>query len=264
MLTVGATDLRGRQIEEYSSQGPTQDDRLKPDLSAPTNEVVASYARGFSGTSGAAPVVTGAAALVLQANPSLSNAQLKAFLLQSAIDLGEKGPDIVYGAGRLLLPPPEGVDPDAGNVLGSDDDEEGIIIGGDADEVVATVTDVKTQFNVKVRGVVGLGINASFTLQNYSGKRLAVVAVFTDTNGDALPSALEDYTLFDTIATGRIVEVRGRNNRFDNVGLFIPNTAFRNIKEARIQFFVAIYDLTNEDDAPILGVSDPIALRLRR
>ncbi len=264
VLTVGATDLRGRQIEEYSSQGPTQDDRLKPDLSAPTNEVVAGYERGFSGTSGAAPVVTGAAALILQANPSLSNAQLKAFLTQSVIDLGEKGADIVYGAGRLLLPPPEGVDPDAGNVLGGDDDEEGIIIGGDEDEVVATVTDVKTQFNVKVRGVVGLGINASFTLQNYSGNRLAVVAVFTDLNGDALPSALEDYTLFDTIATGRIVEVRGRNNRFDNVGLFIPNTAFRNVKEARIQFFVAIYDLTNEDDAPILGVSDPITLRLRR
>ncbi|MCS6870114.1 MAG: S8 family serine peptidase, partial [Anaerolineae bacterium] len=31
-LTVGATDLRGREIEEYSSQGPTRDDRLKPDI----------------------------------------------------------------------------------------------------------------------------------------------------------------------------------------------------------------------------------------
>jgi subtilisin family serine protease len=49
-------------------------------------------------------VVAGAAALVLQANPSLSNAQLKAFLMQSVIDLGDKGADVVYGAGRLMLP----------------------------------------------------------------------------------------------------------------------------------------------------------------
>ncbi len=255
VLTVGATDLRGNEIEAYSSQGPTRDDRLKPDISAPTNEVVPGYDRGFSGTSGAAPVAAGAAALVLQANPSLSNAQLKAFLMQSVIDLGEKGPDIVYGTGRLMLPPPEGVDPDEGNVLGG---------GGEQEVVTAAVTDVRTQFNVKVRGIVGLSINTSFTLQNYSGSRLAVVAIFTDMNGNALPSALEDYTLFDTIATGRLVNVRGRNNRFEGVSLFIPNTAFRDVKESRIQFFIAIYDLSSEDDAPQLGISDPITLRLRR
>lgn len=256
VLTVGATDLRGRQIEEYSSQGPTWDDRLKPDLSAPTNEVVAGYDEGFGGTSGAAPVVTGAAALVLQANPSLSNAQLKAFLMQSVIDLGDRGADLVYGTGRLMLPPPEGVDPDEGNVLGDND--------GATDETAATITDVKTQFNVKVRGVVGMSINTSFTLQNFTGKQLAVVAIFTDLNGDSLPTASEDYELFDTIATGRIVEVRGRNNRFEGVSLFIPNTAFRNVTESRIQFFIAIFDLTNEDDAPLLGTSEPVTLRLRR
>jgi len=258
VLTVGATDLRGRQIEEYSSQGPTQDDRLKPDLSAPTNEIVPGYDRGFSGTSGAAPVVAGAAALVLQANPSLSNAQLKAFLMQSVIDLGDKGADIIYGTGRLMLPKPDKVNPDEGNVLGDGETELG------ADEVRAEVTDVKTQFNVKVRGIVGMNINTSFTLQNFTGKQLAVVAIFTDLNGDALPTALEDYELFDTIATGRLVEVRGKNNRFNGVSLFIPNTAFRNVRESRIQFFIAIYDVSSEDDAPLLGTSDPVTLRLRR
>lgn len=263
-LTVGATDLRGRTIEEYSSRGPTRDDRLKPDLSAPTNEVVPGYDRGFGGTSGAAPVVAGAAALLLQANPSLTNAQLKALLMQSVVDLGDKGPDIVYGTGRLALPPPEGINPDEGNVLGGDDDAGESVPGEDKDLTTATITDVRTQFNVKVRGIVGLGINTSFTLQNYSGNRLAVVAIFTDMNGNALPSALEDYTLFDTIATGRLVEVRGRNNRFDGVSLFIPNTAFRDVKESRVQFFIAVYDLTSEDDAPQLGISDPITLRLSR
>ncbi|MCS6870113.1 MAG: S8 family serine peptidase, partial [Anaerolineae bacterium] len=256
-------DLRGREIEEYSSQGPTRDDRLKPDITAPTNEVVPGYEEGFGGTSGAAPVAAGAAALLLQVNPSLSNAQLKALLMQIVIDLGDKGADTVYGTGRLMLPPPEGINPDEGNVLG---DEEGIDIGEEekATEAKATVTGVKTQFNVKVRGIVGLSINTSFTLENYTGNRLAVVAVFTDMNGDPLESALEDYTLFDTIATGRIVEVRGKKNRFEGISLFIPNTAFRRVKESRIQFVVAIFDLTNEDDAPVLGTSEPVTIRIRR
>jgi subtilisin family serine protease len=262
VLTVGATDLRGRQIEEYSSQGPTQDDRLKPDLSAPTNEVVAGYDKGFGGTSGAAPVAAGAAALVLQANPSLSNAQLKAFLMQSVIDLGDKGADIIYGTGRLMLPKPEQVNPDEGNVLGEGEGEGEIVLG--EDEARAEVTEVKTQFNVKVRGVVGMSINTSFTLQNFTGSRLAVVALFTDLNGDALPPALEDYALFETIATGRLVEVRGRNNRFEGVSLFIPNAAFRNVTESRIQFFIAVYDVSRDDDAPLLGTSEPVTLRLRR
>jgi hypothetical protein len=93
---------------------------------------------------------------------------------------------------------------------------------------------------------------------------LAVVALFTDLDGNALPTALEDYELFDTIATGRLVEVRGKNNRFNGVSLFIPNTAFRNVRESRIQFFIAIYDVSSEDDAPLLGTSEPVTLRLRR
>ncbi len=265
VLTVGATNLRGSEIENYSSQGPTQDDRLKPDISAPTNEVVPGYDRGFGGTSGAAPVAAGAAALVLQANPSLSNAQLKAFLMQSVVDLGDKGHDVVYGTGRLMLPAPDGVDPEEGNVLGGDEDEDnGSVLGADEDEVTLTVTDVRTQFNVKVQGVTGMGINTSFTLENFTGNRLAVVAIFTDMNGDALPVELEDYTLFGTIATGRLIDVKGKNNRFDGVGLFIPNRAFRQVNDSRIQFFVAIYDVSNDDEAPQLGISEPITLRLRK
>ncbi|PJF36312.1 MAG: hypothetical protein CUN49_06065 [Candidatus Thermofonsia Clade 1 bacterium] len=257
VLTVGATDLNGRQIEFYSSQGPTQDERLKPDLSAPTNEVVPGYGRGFSGTSGAAPVAAGAAALVLQANPSLSNAQLRAFLMQSVIDLGDRGPDVIYGTGRLMLPPPEQIDPDEGNVLGEDGESA-------SDEDKVTISDVRAQFNVKVRGVVGMSINTSLTLRNYTGNRLAVIALFTDLDGNDLESALEDYTLFDTIATGRLVEVRGRRNRFEGISLFIPNEAFKNVRESRIQFFIAVYDLSDENYPVLLGTSEAFTLRLRR
>ncbi|MEN8250832.1 MAG: S8 family serine peptidase [Bacteroidota bacterium] len=56
-----------------------------------------------TGTSMAAPHVSGAAALVLQANPELSPAEVKDILEQSADDLGTPGWDNVYGWGRLNI-----------------------------------------------------------------------------------------------------------------------------------------------------------------
>ncbi|MEZ4650106.1 MAG: S8 family peptidase [Candidatus Eisenbacteria bacterium] len=55
------------------------------------------------GTSLAAPYVTGAAAMLLGANSSLTNDDLKAVLLHTAEDLGSTGRDDVYGHGQLKL-----------------------------------------------------------------------------------------------------------------------------------------------------------------
>ena len=54
-----------------------------------------------TGTSMAAPHVSGVAALILAQNPSLSVAQLRARLLDFAVDVGAPGPDHQYGAGIL-------------------------------------------------------------------------------------------------------------------------------------------------------------------
>lgn len=104
VIAVGAIDFTGYTqgtIEPFSSQGPTSDGRLKPDLVAPDG-LHTSTGR-FFGTSASAPVVAGAAALLLSREPTLSPAQLHARLLAQTLDVGSIGPDNVFGAGKLLL-----------------------------------------------------------------------------------------------------------------------------------------------------------------
>jgi subtilisin family serine protease len=106
-LSVGAANWSDDVLEDYSSQGPTTDERLKPEISAPTNVDGASYGEMdmvFNGTSAACPHVAGAAALVWQAHPEYSAQEVGSFLVQNSIDRGPSGPDTGYGYGRLQLP----------------------------------------------------------------------------------------------------------------------------------------------------------------
>ncbi len=106
-LTVGAIAWRDNRLEPFSSQGPTNDNRLKPDLVAPDRVTTLSYKREiFPGTSASAPHVAGAAALILSRNPKLKPADVMAFLESNAVDMGPSGPDPAYGYGRLRFPPP--------------------------------------------------------------------------------------------------------------------------------------------------------------
>jgi len=90
-------------IENYSSQGPTADGRIKPDISAPDGVSTLTYGpTGFYGTSAAAPHVAGAAALMFS-NNAYSVQQLWDKLTSSAIDMGVNGKDNIYGYGRLNL-----------------------------------------------------------------------------------------------------------------------------------------------------------------
>lgn len=95
IITVGATDSL-HQLEIRSSRGPTYDGRLKPDL----------VAFGQDGSSGAAAIVSGAALLLQQYYKQLRNvfpdaALVKAFLINSADDMGVPGPDFQYGYGNV-------------------------------------------------------------------------------------------------------------------------------------------------------------------
>jgi serine protease AprX len=108
VITVGAIDDSGA-IFEKSSRGPAASGEIKPDIVTLGVDVVSALAgsaddySSMSGTSMAVPQVSGAAALLLQARQDLKPADIKRILLKTADDLGQQGPDNVYGYGALNL-----------------------------------------------------------------------------------------------------------------------------------------------------------------
>jgi len=102
-LAVGATNGFD-QVQNYSSHGPTDDGRIKPDLVAPDSVSTVTYGHlGFAGTSASTPHVAGAAALVLSAFPQMTGRQVQEYLESHALILGQPGKDNTHGSGRLML-----------------------------------------------------------------------------------------------------------------------------------------------------------------
>jgi subtilisin family serine protease len=106
-LAVGAIDSLN-QIDRLSSRGPNTcggSNGVYPQLVAPGVKIYStsldgSYSR-TTGTSLAAPHVSGALALLLSAYPDLTVEQQEQALLITAIDIGDPGPDEIFGYGRL-------------------------------------------------------------------------------------------------------------------------------------------------------------------
>jgi len=125
--TSGGT-LAGGALANFSSTGPLMNDTLKPDIAAPGIQVTSSMSSytdvaytsiesvdfngrtyGFarlSGTSMSSPVVTGVVALILDANPTLSPAQVKDIIIQTAREDNHTGVlppegDVNWGHGKI-------------------------------------------------------------------------------------------------------------------------------------------------------------------
>ncbi len=95
-------------LSGFSSQGPTLDERRKPDLTAPGGGVISSISSytdggytpvsvvefndreygfiGFSGTSMSSPMVAGIAALMLEANSEMTSQMVKDVLMETALE----------------------------------------------------------------------------------------------------------------------------------------------------------------------------------
>jgi hypothetical protein len=109
VLTVGGT-TKDDEDDLYTSLGPTNDGRVKPDLVAVGVDVMtAADDDGYmvaSGTSLSSPVVAGVAALLTEFSrrrhgTDPSSTVLKTLLIHSARDLAEPGPDYLTGFGMV-------------------------------------------------------------------------------------------------------------------------------------------------------------------
>ncbi|MCB9758965.1 MAG: S8 family serine peptidase [Alphaproteobacteria bacterium] len=112
VVSVAAWDWEDNRLMDYSSRGPTDDGRLKPDLAAPSYVRTATSPSGFGGTSAATPHVTGAAALVLQAGLASDPGALADWLRAHTEDRSDPGPDNLFGYGILRLGEPPSSAPD--------------------------------------------------------------------------------------------------------------------------------------------------------
>lgn len=100
VLAIGAVDA-GRQYASFSSNGPSYDGRIKPDVSAQgLGTVIASLNDSIisgSGTSFSSPVIAGSAACLWQSSPASTNMEIIGAVRRSASQYNR--PDTLLGYG---------------------------------------------------------------------------------------------------------------------------------------------------------------------
>ncbi len=120
-ISIGALNSNNDSMTSFSSWGPTDDGRLKPDMCGPgcqiggDNGVTSANNSNngytvFCGTSMSGPTAAGIGALVLQdfrvqfqGLPDPASSTMKVFLAHTAADLGNPGPDYQFGYGSIRV-----------------------------------------------------------------------------------------------------------------------------------------------------------------
>lgn len=102
IISVGAVS-NNNQVADFSSRGPTFDGRIKPDIVTQGVSVYGAAAGNFSGyttasgTSVAAPIASGIAALLLSVHPYLKNTQVRSIFFETADNSSSPNNDRGYG-----------------------------------------------------------------------------------------------------------------------------------------------------------------------
>jgi uncharacterized repeat protein (TIGR01451 family) len=105
VISVGATDELDA-VAWFSSRGPSaQTEEPNPWIVAPGTQILSSLPDGayglLNGTSMAAPHVVGTIALLLEANPSMTRAEMNQILAETAVPISTTHPNYDSGWGRL-------------------------------------------------------------------------------------------------------------------------------------------------------------------
>lgn len=115
VVTVGSVN-DDHQLSTFSSEGPTTDGRMKPDVCAPGESITGAWSRSNTGyytgdgTSASAPIVGGLIATMVEANPYLTPAQVKQILHETSMHNTARGikylltPNNGYGWGVVHAP----------------------------------------------------------------------------------------------------------------------------------------------------------------
>lgn len=160
------------------------------------------YGGGWQGTSFATPIVAATAALVISANPTLSNDQVVSLLEQSADDLGAPGYDPYFGYGRVnafravtmasqapgaVTPVPQGT---TAVVLSSPTPNSQVTFGSSVSlQAIASASTAGgsiTNLSFVVNGVTvatGAGYDVAFNWAPAATGGYSIVAVATDDQG---------------------------------------------------------------------------------
>ena len=177
-LTIGAVD-GANQIASFSSRGPVDDGRMKPDLVAPgINPIMADGTSNSayiqqSGTSFSAPAVTGSINLLAEyqknlwgADEPLRASSLKAVVIHTAQNLGTAGPDYTYGWGIPRF-----------------------------ENAVGVISSNSTSQRTYLKEILlANGQEANFTIRTAGGAPVTVTAAWSDPAGQPVANVLDPAT----------------------------------------------------------------------
>jgi beta-lactamase class A len=198
-----------KRINESSSQGPTNDFRVKPDISGIGTEVTSSTISNnlnemnlyssASGTSMAAPNISGSLVLLQEFYHKTKgelplSSTLKALTINTALDAGDDGPDPNFGWGIM-------------------------------DSMKSAITISENVANGTIfEGTISQGEEIIFGLEFYNNEsEISVTMCWTDPEGDSLESALDK-----------------------NVPVLINDLDLRIIENETIEYFPYAFSLENK------------------
>ena len=217
------------QVTGFSSAGPSTDFGIKPDLAAPGSNIYSAEQRNYpageqysadgfgqaSGTSFSSPMVTGAAALVKQALPSFTPAQVKSAVVQTAANVLTPFSDgvsgvLAWGSGLLdvgaAVSTPATVSPSS---ISFGINTPGTALSRTFNLSITNVTSAGdtftlTQASDSVSGMVGLAPTPqSFTLASGASQSVSIQA----SSPQPITGAVEGNMVLHSQNTGRDLRI---------------------------------------------------------